>query len=137
MLVAPADRLARRQRVAAACRRLSLSPPAGTLGEPARPSPEAVLMTVLEAARAHRETPRRPRLLNQAGFPPSRPWTATTGRASRSPPPSPGPTGRPAPTSRPPGIWGSTAPSDPVNATGRPPWGSVPGNTETRSAAAR
>jgi len=69
MLGAPAERLARRQRVAAACRRLSLSPPAVTLGEQARPSQAAVLMTVLEAARAHREPQRRTRLLNRAGFP--------------------------------------------------------------------
>jgi DNA replication protein DnaC len=69
MLVAPADRLARRPRVAAACRRLSLSPQAVTLCEQARPSPAAFLMTVLEAEWAHRETPRRTRLLNRAGFP--------------------------------------------------------------------
>ena len=69
MLVAPAERLARRQRVAAACRRLSLSQQAVTLCEQARPSPEAFLMTVLEAELAHRETQRRTRLLNRAGFP--------------------------------------------------------------------
>jgi DNA replication protein DnaC len=68
-LVAPAERLARRQRVAAACRRLSLSPQAVTLCEQARPSQEAFLVTVLEAELAHRETQRRTRLLNRAGFP--------------------------------------------------------------------
>ena len=70
MRVAPAERLARRQRVAAACRRLSLSQQAVTLCEQARPSPEAFLMTVFEAELAHRETQRRTRLLNRAGFPP-------------------------------------------------------------------
>jgi len=69
MLGAPAERLARRPRVAAACRRLSLSPPAVTLGEQARPSQAAFLLTVLEAELAHRETQRRTRLLNRAGFP--------------------------------------------------------------------
>jgi DNA replication protein DnaC len=69
MLVAPAERLARRQRVAAACRRLSLSQQAVTLCEQARPSQEAFLMTVLEAELAHREAQRRTRLLNRAGFP--------------------------------------------------------------------
>jgi len=69
MLVAPAERLARRPRVAAACRRLSLSPPAVTLGEQARPSQAAFLLTVLEAELAHREMQRQTRLLNRAGFP--------------------------------------------------------------------
>lgn len=69
MLVPPAERLARRQRVAAACRRLSLSQQAVTLCEAARPSQEAFLLMVLEAELAHRETPRRTRLLNRAGFP--------------------------------------------------------------------
>ena len=69
MLVAPAERLARRQRVAAACRRLSLSQQAVTLCETAKPGQEAFLATVLEAELAHRETQRRTRLLNRAGFP--------------------------------------------------------------------
>ena len=69
MLVPPLERLARRQRVAAACRRLSLSQQAVTLCEQARPGQEAFLVTVLEAELAHRETQRRTRLLNRAGFP--------------------------------------------------------------------
>jgi hypothetical protein len=68
-LVPPPERLARRQRVAAACRRLSLSQQAVTLCEQARPGQEAFLVTVLEAELAHRETPRRTRLLNRASFP--------------------------------------------------------------------
>lgn len=69
MLVPPFERLARRQRVATACRRLSLSQQAVTLCETAKPGQEAFLMTVLEAELTHRETQRRARLLNRAGFP--------------------------------------------------------------------
>jgi hypothetical protein len=69
MLVPPLERLARRPRVAAACRRLSLSPQAVTLCEQARPGQAAFRVTVLEAELAHRETPRRTRWLNRAGFP--------------------------------------------------------------------
>ncbi len=69
MRVAPPERLARRPRIATACRRLSWSQQAVTLGERAKPGPKAFLVTALEAALAHRETPRRTRLLHRAGFP--------------------------------------------------------------------
>jgi len=74
MLVPPAERLARRQRVAAACRRLSLSQQAVALCEAAKPGQEAFLLQVFEAELAHRETQRRTRLLTRAGFPVLKTW---------------------------------------------------------------
>lgn len=55
--------------VATACRQLSLSQPAVTLCDTAKPGQEAFLVTVLEAELAHGETQRRTRLLNRAGLP--------------------------------------------------------------------
>ena len=69
MLTPSPVRIAHRDRIAAACRRLSLSPQAVTPGETAQPGPEAFLLTVWEDEVAHRETQRRTRLLSRAGFP--------------------------------------------------------------------
>ena len=64
-----APRAAARDRVAAACRRLTLSPQVAATCETATPTPEAFLLHVLEAEVAHRETQRRARLVQRAGFP--------------------------------------------------------------------
>ena len=69
MLTPSPVRIAHRDRIAAACRRLSRSPPAVTPGETAQPGHEAFLLTVWEDEVAHRETQRRTRLLSRAGFP--------------------------------------------------------------------
>ena len=66
----PAARLAQRETLAGYCRRLSLSPQAVTLCETeATPKQEAFLVRVFAAALDHRETVRRMRLLQRAGFP--------------------------------------------------------------------
>lgn len=69
MLTPPATRVAHRDRIAAACRRLSLSQQAVTHCETAKPGHEAFLLAVLEDEVALRETRRRTWLLSRAGFP--------------------------------------------------------------------
>lgn len=66
----PAARAASRDRMAAACRRLALSPQVVTACETtAPPTQEALLLQVLAAEVAHRDTRRRTRLARRAGFP--------------------------------------------------------------------
>ena len=66
----PAARLAHRQTLAGYCRRLSLSQLAVQLCEAeATPKQEAFLVQVFAAELDHRETVRRTRLLQRAGFP--------------------------------------------------------------------
>jgi len=68
--VTPAARAASRDRMAAACRRLALSPQVVTACETtAPPTQEALLLQVLEAEVAHRDTRRRTRLVRRACFP--------------------------------------------------------------------
>ena len=69
MLTPSPVRIAHRDRIAAACRRLSLSQQAVTHCETAKPGHEAFLLTVWEDEVAHRETQRRTRRLSRAGFP--------------------------------------------------------------------
>jgi len=137
MLGAPAERLARRPRVAAACRRLSLSPPAVTLGEQARPSQAAFLVTGLEAELAHRETQRRTRLLNRAGCPTLK--TLDGDDRTRVQLPSTltwadWETGAYLATVRHLGLFGPVAPGTPP---ARRPWGSARASRAIRSAASR
>lgn len=69
-MVTPAARAASRDRIAAACRRLALSPQAVTAcATTVTPTQEAFLLQVLEAEVAHRDTLRRTRLARRAGFP--------------------------------------------------------------------